>query len=309
MRLLRGEDNPCRRWGSRRRGRRTGGSVSGCRAPDAAPGVTRRDLHPSGVWRAAGLPRVAPRPLQSRRTSDTRPCRRRGPIGAGTSAGCSKPRRFMATEKPGRSCGRGCAPGAPVDAANTTSKPRRARATRMPKATITTAHSPGHGGGRDHCATACIGSPPSAGTASAPIRQAVRGHPWPVGCGCVTTTGRTTWPTIFNRSFFGIESSPCGSREGNANPHAEGESVVGAELRDDRGAPPGLGSSSGRQRAVDAREVPTEARPRCDPRAGRGGNKRIPSNHCPRTLRQRRRQDHPRQSLAMSARGRYGAPA
>ena len=54
-------------------------------------------------------------------------------------------------------------------------------------------------------------------------------------------------------------------RRGALHPHAEGESVVGAELRDDRGAPPGLARvQADVQRAVDARSTTTEARPRCD---------------------------------------------
>ena len=65
------------------------------------------DLHASGVWRAAGLPRVALRPLIAstlggQATTSPTPCRRRGPVGAApvstswsaTSAGSSKPRQF-----------------------------------------------------------------------------------------------------------------------------------------------------------------------------------------------------------------------
>ena len=95
------------------------------------PGGGRRDewrpvdLHPSGVWRAAGLPRVALRPLQACMRGVRRPRPRRRVVAAVRSApprmtswwptfvGCSKPRRFMAraTEKCGRSCGlRGGAP-------------------------------------------------------------------------------------------------------------------------------------------------------------------------------------------------------
>ena len=48
--------------------------------------MARVDLHPSGVWRAAGLPRVALRPssVYARRqaTPSPAPCRRRGPVGA-----------------------------------------------------------------------------------------------------------------------------------------------------------------------------------------------------------------------------------
>ena len=55
-------------------------------------------------------------------------------------------------------------------------------------------------------------------------------------------------------------------RRGALHPHAEGESVVGAELRDDRGAPPGpCSSSSGRTTSSGCwRSTTTEARPRCD---------------------------------------------
>ena len=95
------------------------------------PGEGRRDegrpvdLHPSGVWRAAGLPRVARRPLQRVCEASGDPRSRRRVVAAGRSApprmtswwptfvGCSKLRRFMAraTEKCGRSCGsRGGAP-------------------------------------------------------------------------------------------------------------------------------------------------------------------------------------------------------
>ena len=63
-------------------------------------------------------------------------------------------------------------------------------------------------------------------------------------------------------------------RRGALHPHAEGESVVGAELRDHRGTPPGLARvQADIQRTVDAGEIrlskprPGATRPR---RAGRG---------------------------------------
>ena len=71
----------------------------------------------------------------------------------------------------------------------------------------------------------------------------------PAGCGSGTTTGRTISRTTFQQevAFFGIESSPSFVREPEGNGVAErfirtlkGESVVGAELRHHRGAPPGL---------------------------------------------------------------------
>ena len=40
-----------------------------------------------------------------------------------------------------------------------------------------------------------------------------------MGCGCVTTTGRTTWPQEV--AFFGIESSPSFVREPEGNGVAE----------------------------------------------------------------------------------------
>ena len=56
--------------------------------PDGGRGDEGRplDLHAAGVWRAAGLPRVAPRPLyvyaRRQATPSRAPCRRRGPVGA-----------------------------------------------------------------------------------------------------------------------------------------------------------------------------------------------------------------------------------
>ena len=82
-------------------------------------------------------------------------------------------------------------------------------------------------------------------------------------------------------AFFWIESSPSFVREpeeqwgrGAFHPHGKGESLVGAELRNDRGTPPRLARvSTDVQRAVDAGEVrlsassPSATRFR---RAGRG---------------------------------------
>ena len=84
------------------------------------------DLHPSGVRRAAGSARVWERRGPASTRGVTRRSHARRGVAAGcrsvpprtrcesaTSAGCLKPRRFMArgTAKPGRSCGsRGSAP-------------------------------------------------------------------------------------------------------------------------------------------------------------------------------------------------------
>ena len=134
--------------------------------------------------------------------------------------------------------------------------------------------------------------PPSAGPASRPWSRSARASAnasgasataWPVGCGCVTTTGRTTWPTIFQQevAFFGIESSPSFVREPEGNGVAERfirtlkENVLWVRsFDDDRGAPPGLARvQADIQRTVDAGEIrlskprPGATRPR---RAGRG---------------------------------------
>ena len=83
----------------------------------------------------------------------------------------------------------------------------------------------------DHCATACIGLHAAKRgnrfEALEPIRQGIRERfgasatAWPVGCGCVTTTGRTTWPTIFNRrSRSSASKAPrasCGSPKATAS--------------------------------------------------------------------------------------------
>ena len=95
----------------------------------------------------------------------------------------------------------------------------------------------------DHCATACIGlHAAKRGTRFEALSRSARASAnasgasataWPVGCGCVTTTGRTTWPTIFNRrSVLRHRQLPelrAGARRqrrrGALHPHAEGESL------------------------------------------------------------------------------------
>ena len=146
----------------------------------------------------------------------------------------------------------------------------------------------------DHCATACIGlHAAKRGTrfeALEPIRQGIRERFGGIGDGVARGLrlrhdhGSNYLADDFQQAvaFFGIDTLPelrAGARRqrrrGALHPHAEGESVVGAELRDDRGAPPGLARvQADVQRAVDAGEVrlpkpgPGATRP---PRAGRGG--------------------------------------
>ena len=96
-----------------------------------------------------------------------------------------------------------------------------------------------------------------------PIRQGIRerggiGEGVARGLRSGTTTGRTL---DFQQevAFFGIESElRAGARRqrrcGALRPHAKGESVVGTELRDDRGTPPGLARVQ-TDAAVDAREI------------------------------------------------------
>ena len=84
----------------------------------------------------------------------------------------------------------------------------------------------------DHCTTECIGlHAAKRGTrfeALEPIRprvsanaSAVSATVPPAGCGCVTTTGRTTWPTISSRrSPSSASTAPrvsCGSPKGTAS--------------------------------------------------------------------------------------------
>ena len=83
----------------------------------------------------------------------------------------------------------------------------------------------------DHCTAECIGlHAAKRGTrfeALEPIRQGIRerfggiGEGVARGCGCVTTTGRTTWPTIFNRrsrsSASKVPRASCGSPKATAS--------------------------------------------------------------------------------------------
>ena len=137
----------------------------------------------------------------------------------------------------------------------------------------------------DHCATACIGlHAAKRGTrfeALEPIRQGIRERFGGIGDGVARGLrlrhdhGSNYLADDFQQevAFFGIEQLPelrAGARRqrrrGALHPHAEGESVVGAELRDDRGAPPGLARvQADVQRAVDAGEVRLpKPGPRCD---------------------------------------------
>ena len=146
----------------------------------------------------------------------------------------------------------------------------------------------------DHCATACIGlHAAKRGTrfeALEPIRQGIRERfggnrrrrgPWAAAASRprVELLGRrfsTGGRVLRHRKFPELRAGARRQRRrGALHPHAEGESVVGAELRDDRGAPPGFARvQADVQRAVDAGEVrlpkpgPGATRP---PRAGRGG--------------------------------------
>ena len=128
----------------------------------------------------------------------------------------------------------------------------------------------------DHCTTECIGlHAAKRGTrfeALEPIRQGVRERFGEIGEGVARGLrlrhdhGSNYLADDFQQevAFFGIESSPSFVREPEGNgvaerfiPHAEGERVVGAKLRDDRGAPPGLARvQADVQRAVDAGKVP-----------------------------------------------------
>ena len=145
----------------------------------------------------------------------------------------------------------------------------------------------------DHCTAECIGlHAAKRGTrfeALEPIRQGIRERFGGIGEGVARGLrlrhdhGSNYLADDFQQevAFFGIESSPSFVREprrqrrrGALHPHAEGESVVGAELRDHRGTPPGLARvQADIQRTVDAGEIrlskprPGATRPR---RAGRG---------------------------------------
>ena len=145
----------------------------------------------------------------------------------------------------------------------------------------------------DHCTTECIGlhaaKRGSRFEALEPIRQGIRERFGGIGAGVARGLrlrhdhGANYLADDFQQeiAFFGIESSPSFVREPEGNGVAErfirtlkGESVVGAELRDDRGAPLGPPRvQTDIQRAVDAGEIrlskprPGATRPR---RAGRG---------------------------------------
>ena len=145
----------------------------------------------------------------------------------------------------------------------------------------------------DHCTAECIGlHAAKRGTrfeALEPIRQGIRERFGGIGDGVARGLrlrhdhGSNYLADDFQQevAFFGIESSPSFVREPEGHgvaerfiPHAEGESVVGAELRDHRGTPPGLACvQADIQRTVDAGEIrlskprPGATRPR---RAGRG---------------------------------------
>ena len=146
----------------------------------------------------------------------------------------------------------------------------------------------------DHCATACIGLHAAKRgnrfEALEPIRQGIRERFGGIGAGVArglrlrhdhgsnylgrrfSTGGRVLRHRKLPELRAGARRQ---RRRGALHPHAEGESVVGAELRDDRGTPPGLARvQADVQRAVDAGEVrlpkpgPGATRP---PRVGRGG--------------------------------------
>ena len=87
---------------------------------------------------------------------------------------------------------------------------RRSLRDRMHRAPCRQARDPLRGPGADP-----PGHPRNASGASAKA--------WPVGCGCVTTTGRTTWPTIFNRRSRSSASKapPSFVREPEGNGVAE----------------------------------------------------------------------------------------
>ena len=127
----------------------------------------------------------------------------------------------------------------------------------------------------DHCTTECIGLHAAKRgnrfEALEPIRQGVRERFGPIGKGVARGLrlrhdhGSNYLADDFQQevAFFGIESSPSFVREPEGNGVAErfirtaqGERLVGAELRDDRGTPPRLTRvQADVQRAVDAREV------------------------------------------------------
>ena len=137
----------------------------------------------------------------------------------------------------------------------------------------------------DHCATACIGlHAAKRGTrfeALEPIRQGLRDRFGGIGEGVARGLRAASRPRV---ELLGRRCSTGGRvlrhrtlperragarrqrRRGALHPHAEGESVVGAELRDDRGAPPGLARVQAERTTSSGcwRSTTTEARPRCD---------------------------------------------
>ena len=127
----------------------------------------------------------------------------------------------------------------------------------------------------DHCTAECIGlHAAKRGTrfeALEPIRQGhprtLRGHrrrrgPWAAAASRprVELLGRrfsTGGRVLRHRKFPELRAGARRQRRrGALHPHAEGESVVGAELRDHRGTPPGLARvQADIQRTVDAGEI------------------------------------------------------
>ena len=127
----------------------------------------------------------------------------------------------------------------------------------------------------DHCTAECIGLHAAKRgnrfEALEPIRHGIRERFGGIGEGVARGLrlrhdhGSNYLADDFQQevAFFGIESSPSFVREPEGNgvaealhPHAEGESVVGAELRDHRGTPPGLARvQADIQRTVDAGEI------------------------------------------------------
>ena len=128
----------------------------------------------------------------------------------------------------------------------------------------------------DHCTTECIGLHAATRAnrfeALEPIRQGVRERFGDIGDGVARglrlrhdhgsnyladdfqSGGRVLRDRELAELRAGARRERC---RGALHPHAEGESVVGAELRHHRGAPPGLARvQADVQRAVDAGEVP-----------------------------------------------------
>ena len=145
----------------------------------------------------------------------------------------------------------------------------------------------------DHCTAECIGlHAAKRGTrfeALEPIRQGIRERFGGIGDGVARGLRLPSRPRVEllgrrfpaggrvlrHRKFPELRAGARRQRRrGALHPHAEGESVVGAELRDHRGTPPGLARvQADIQRTVDAGEIqlskprPGATRPR---RAGRG---------------------------------------